>query len=331
MRILASTLYLLLSAAAVTPAGCGGSQQPAGASGVAPATLQTTVRVDRDRSWILPEATTKDLLYVAGSRDNKLVYVFTYTGGKHVGTLDGLWDPGTAMCVDASQNVWISSGNPSEMLEYAHGKSKPIATLPDNYGLAIGCSVDPTTGDLAVANIFGSGSKPYTSIIVFQNAQGNPTVYTVDNFEYVQGCAYDGSGNLFASGWVYNKGTHMAELPAGGSQFVDLRLSGSFAAGWLQWQGTYLYVGVDYSHVYRLLVSGSQVRVKGKIQLNQADKTDVFFIDGGTVIAHVAPKTGTVGFWKFPKGGNPTKILPNAPREKGPTQNGIAVSLATSK
>jgi hypothetical protein len=336
MRTFASsTLAPLLGLAAAMLTGCGGAQSAA-KSGALPPMSEKTVHHYREQSWVLPDASGKDLLYVAGSHDNTRVFVFTYPDGKHVGTLSGLWDPGTAMCVDASQNIWVSSANPGEMIEYPHGGSNPIATLTDEYGLPIGCSVDPTTGDLAVANIFGPSSKPYTSVIVYPNAQGNPTVYTVDNFEYLNGCAYDSSGNLFAIGWVYNSGTFMAELPAGGSQFQDLKVSKSIgAAGWLQWLGHYLYAGFveagSYGQIDQLSISGSKVTVKRKIVLNQANKGGIFFIDGQTVIEHVVPKYGTAGFWKFPSGGDPTKIIPNAPHEKGPIQNGIVVSKAATK
>ncbi|HEY2473871.1 MAG TPA: hypothetical protein VGI19_03625 [Candidatus Cybelea sp.] len=329
MRTPVSTRCGLLAVAAAILAGCS-SARPAAAPGMLPATAAVPVS-KRDESWMLPAATGKDLLYSAGGRDNMHVYVFTYPDGKRVGRLGGFWDPGTAMCVDSLQNVWISNGNPGEMIEYAHGGSQPLATLADAYGLPTGCSVDSTTGNLAVANEFGSSSGPYSSILVYPNGQGTPTVYTINNYEYINGCAYDGSGNLYAIGWIYNKGTHMAVLPAGGSQFKELNFTGSLTAGWLQWRGTDLYAGNYPSAVDQLAVNGSNVTVKKTITLDESKNAQDFFVNGSTIIAHVLTRYGAVGFWKLPAGGNPVKIIPDAPHEKGFIQYGVAVSLAGSR
>ncbi|MGB8908320.1 MAG: hypothetical protein WCC84_06195 [Candidatus Cybelea sp.] len=311
--------------------GCGGFQPAIGRPGPTVQGHAVQTRTDGRESWMFPGVSDEDLLYVAGSRRSNRVYVFTYPGGQHVGTLSGLANP-DAVCVDASQNVWISSdsGNPSEMIEYAHGKAKRRATLPDNYGFPAACSVDPKTGNLAVVNLFGT-----SGMIVYADAKGTPTAYSVANFEYVWGCAYDASGNLFASGEVYGSGTHVARLPAGGSQFRDLRLSKSLedTASGLKWDGNYLDLGIGVE-IYRLLISGSKATVKNTVTLLDADSEwgFNFFVDGATVVSHVEPQLGAVGLWNFPSGGYPTQIIPNAHDEKSASnENGIAVSKAMDR
>jgi len=69
----------------------------------------------------------------------------------------------TGLCVDAQGNVFVptwqgESGTRGYVYEFAHGGSTPIATLSDPGG-AFGCSVDLTTGNLAVTNNVAPGSE----------------------------------------------------------------------------------------------------------------------------------------------------------------------------
>jgi hypothetical protein len=326
MKVSVLCYSTLMSAAVAMLAACGGSQQPTIVQG----------GPSQNRAVANRGISNEDLLYVSGGRLMNRVFVFTYPSGRHVITLtkpNGLLRP-SAVCADASQNVWISRVDPSEMIEFAHGGTTPLATLPDNYGSAASCSVDPKTGNLAVANLFGANGYG-SNMIVYATAQGTPSVYSIPKFEYVWGCAYDASGDLFASGEVYNSGAAVAELPAGGSEFKDLKVSRSLenTATGLQWDGTYLDLGVD-TQIYRLLISGSRATVKKRITLLDADRewAFYFFVDGGTVISHVEPSLGAVGLWSLPSGGAPTQIIPNAPGEKnGFDEDGITVSKAVER
>ena len=65
MRSLDFSRYVLGSCAvAAMLAGCGGSQPPIGATGAMPQTSAVATHADRGKSWMLPEATSQDLLYV---------------------------------------------------------------------------------------------------------------------------------------------------------------------------------------------------------------------------------------------------------------------------
>ena len=46
-------------------AACGGSQPPIGSLGAVPETSASRIHVERDGSWMLPEAKGDDLLYVS--------------------------------------------------------------------------------------------------------------------------------------------------------------------------------------------------------------------------------------------------------------------------
>src|SRR6202034_4074319 len=65
--------YALSGCAAIAMlAGCGGSQPPTGAPGAMPQTSAMATHADRGKSWMLPEAKRKDLLYVADSENSNV-------------------------------------------------------------------------------------------------------------------------------------------------------------------------------------------------------------------------------------------------------------------
>ena len=59
-----SRCALMSCAAAAMLAGCGGSQPPIGAPGAMAQTSASAAQVERRGSWMLPEASGEDLLYV---------------------------------------------------------------------------------------------------------------------------------------------------------------------------------------------------------------------------------------------------------------------------
>jgi hypothetical protein len=96
-----------------------------------------------------PDArTVKKLLYISDLSTND-VYVYDDQSGKAVGTLTGFNEP-YGQCVDKKGDVWITNFQGKSVVEYAHGGAKPIHALNTD-GSSDGCSVDPTTGNLAVS------------------------------------------------------------------------------------------------------------------------------------------------------------------------------------
>src|SRR5579871_2767111 len=149
-------IALGLSVAILALAACnGGNPQFAGphlqmtpsfrAAGPMPS-LTKSVRAQR--SWMLPSAKSiKKLLYVAGAATST-VYVYDYKTRALVGKLTGFLQP-NGECVDAKGDIWITDWQATTTTEYAHGGTAPIATLYTQ-SEQTACSVDPTTGDLAV-------------------------------------------------------------------------------------------------------------------------------------------------------------------------------------
>jgi hypothetical protein len=164
MRLSSSVQYTLLFTTAML-AGC--SSGPGAFRGPSLATRQAAVppgvnstqvaavpqdsaQGQRRVSWMAPDAKKQDLLYISDVSDNE-VTVYSYPSGKLEGTLTGFEVP-TGLCSDKAGDVFVTDFEASEILEYAHGGTTPIATLSDPGQWPSGCSVDPMTGNLAVSN-----------------------------------------------------------------------------------------------------------------------------------------------------------------------------------
>src|SRR5580704_4384157 len=122
-------------------AGCGGTQ-----AGL-PTSLSPAAPV---QSWMASESQSGDLLYV--SIISGITNVYTYPGGRLVG---GLSNTGATygLCSNKNGNVFITTQY--AIYEYPHGMAVPIAVLTDPQGQSLGCSIDPTTGKLAVVSAAG--------------------------------------------------------------------------------------------------------------------------------------------------------------------------------
>jgi hypothetical protein len=323
MKSLGLTRYaLVIGTAAAMLAGCGGSQPPIGAPG-AMAQAPAEAHADRGKSWMLPEAKSENLLYVWNTNSDQGVYVFSYPRGKLVGTLTGFFGI-YGECVDRTGDVWITNSSPPEIIEYAHGGTYPTATLSDAGEEPGGCSIDPTTGDLAVANYYPG------NVAIYQDAQGTPIMYSDPDISGYIHCAYDSNGNLFADGGADGIGI-IAELPKGASGMETVTLSEDIIPFSMQWDGTYLAtVALDYHPprddggvtrgpvlVDRVSVYGSSGTVVSTTQLksprDRNSSYGQYTIDGGTIVGpdrygHAGDRLPIL-FWHYPGGGKPFKVI----------------------
>jgi len=309
MHTLRRRLYPLAVCGSVAIiAGCGG-----GAPYTAPAAAAARVVLQTARSWILPEAKSADLLYVSNYK-NGTVGVYSYPGGTLVGTLAGLKMP-QGECADASGDVFITTKR--RILEYAHGGTEPIATLTDSVYFPLACSVDPSTGNLAVSNLDSRKRGGAGSIAIYRNAQGKPQNY--EGLQYYISCAYDDNGNLFADGEA-NSDEILTELPKSGATFKTIRFR-LYGLGDIQWDGKYLANEIGEtgsSSISRLHISDFRARVAGTTTLDRAG--NAFIIDRMRVILAVS---GGVDFFEYPSGKGPTKMIGDANGA-----NGVVISDA---
>jgi hypothetical protein len=322
----------LVSFLAVSLAGCG--KPSALSTGVAEAYQSRTAATTTKgvATWMLSEAQSEDLLYVSSSlgTSNWVVLALTYPQGKLVGTLTGFTQP-KGICTDKKGNVFVANSGQQNIIEYAHAGTKPIATLGNTGGYPIGCAVDPTTGNLAVAI-----ENP--TVVVYKKARGFPTAYNdpeIGGFFY---CTYDASGNLFADGQGRRVPAVIDELVRGGKTLRELSLNTTInAGGGIQWAGKYLVVedprgreehGADGpTSIDQFKIFGSTgVLVKtielsdGKNDRNPGTGTE-FWIEGSFIVSPRTRKHG-VDMWRYPAGGNPVARFHDA------FPYAVAISLA---
>jgi hypothetical protein len=310
-------LLLLAIAAGTVPAGC--AQSPtSGVSAMIPNAGITKSRIARYHSWMLPGTSQSDLMYVADTADNR-VDVFTYPAGQPAGSLTGF--QGLAyMCVDKKGNIFIPSYGLGKIFVYAHGATSPTRTLLDSRAIPYSCSVDPKTGDLAVANYLLSNSTA-GNVVIYRHAKGPPfdeQPYGISN-EYF--CAYDDSGDLFIlGGGQVGSASYfeLEELKPGARLFgvVTLEKIPAYPNG-LQWNSPYLALGTGTiagpstgdTYIYHVQISHFYGKTIGTTQLQEGGPTANFFIDGSTILVSGGESQPNVSLFAYPNGGAPTQTL----------------------
>jgi WD40 repeat protein len=252
---------------------------------------------------------------------NPEVSVYSYPGGKRAGTLDGISNP-VALCSDTSGNVWVidfDSRNRSTLLKYAHGGSEPIASLHLN-GRGDACSVDPSTGNLAVGTLS-------SRIAVWTNGQGSPAMYSTHAFFHaVRTVAYDGNGNLYMRS--FNRGEPAAWLPKGAPAAIEFHITklGSYA-----WDGRYLVIGPANSYagpLTRYKLHGGSGKVVGNVSVDDcaADYEPSFsIVDSDLVVSCGLDETNSLNYYRYPKGGKPITHF------NAGASGSVAISVAPSE
>jgi hypothetical protein len=294
--------------------GCGVPQSIVGTAGSLPPVAHD--RHTRGGSWMSPEAKRQRLLYVSDSKANA-VYVFTYPKGTPAGTLTGFDEP-WGMCSDRSGDVFVADVWNFRLVEYAHGGTTPIATLTDDDGHPTNCSVDPSTGNLAVVYYFLNDPSRSTEIGVYANARGTPQRYTGSKLaDGMWACTYDDRGNLFVNGTYGYISTNvgLAELPRGHGKLIDIALGTHIAyLSGVQWTGKYLAMAEQSGSrgypatIYQLSVSGTNAAQVGATELYHTQGVEQFWVEGDKVTAPSEDNAG-VRFYPYPAGGQPTKTL----------------------
>lgn len=284
------------------------------------------------RSWMLPEAKRDDLLYatdVAG-----FVHVFSYPAGKEVGTIALGGEP-MGMCVDKAGDVWATRFRMrynSSVVEYAHGGTTIIGSVSTYPYSPWSCSVDPTTGNLAVTNT-------ESGIGVYAHAAGNPTLYTVQGDDYgFTFCTYDESGNLYATAPYSN----IAELPKGSSEMANMQLGFSINPWSIQWDEQDKYLAVagfrqkgQPTPIYHVSVSGTTGSLVGTTLLRRSKNfyPPQYWIEGAKVLGATLGDgpygqiEDRIESWPYSAGGRPRQFAQVA-KDNHPDIYGIIVSRA---
>ena len=328
----------LLLVATTLLQGCGASQAPIG---IPSATQQTGTRAAHaspSTSWMAAEASSKNLLYVSDGDSN--VDVYSYPEAKVEGTLTSFVSP-RGLCVDKAGNVFVANSGEYNILEYAHGGKTPIKTISDTGYFPNGCSVDPTTGNLAVSNVCEASGNDCIgpgNLALYKKAKGTPTYFADGSIARMFHCDYDNSGNIFVDGQTGDlTGFQLAELKNGKSAFINIRVNHMiYWPGGVQWDGKYVAVGDEdaggnkfTSVIYRVQVKGPKGTVVSTMRLQGSGEVLQFWIQGSKLIGP-DPRTPTtlsdIRIWNYPAGGPPTKIITAGMNGKLPS--GATVSLS---
>lgn len=312
--------YALSCAIFAMLAACGGSQLPISAPGAIPQSAARpgiSAQRNADRSWMAPDAATQDLLYAGTVRS---VTIYSYPQGKLVGKLNGFYDVGS-VCADTNGHVFVTNFAFGNVYEYAHGSKKRLRTLKTPAGgQPLGCAVDATTGNLAVA-IYQHTSTGRGSVEIYAKARGKPHTYQSSAFEKYYYCGYDRNGNLFVDGLSYPRSGDfvLGELPKGASQIKTITVNQYIGwPGGVQWEKHLAVTDPTAPAIYRFAINGRHGSRIGTTPLggNPADFFGESWIQGNTVLApalfcgkkHTLP---CIPFYVFPKGGKPFKSIPH--------------------
>jgi len=303
-------------------AGCGQAQT--GGPGMMPQGAAPAGHPTHGKSWMLPEAKAEDLLYVA---EDSGVAIFSYPGIVPVGRISLPDDYTGHTCSDNDGDVFVPFFNfntsTKGIYEYAHAGTSPINTLDDAGYSPEGCSVDAVTGNLAVTNSYDMSGYLFGNLAIYQNAQGDPVIYSDPAMRFYSEPAYDNQGNLFITGFGNPPSVlfTLAELPRGVNTFTNLSIDQSYfeyKPGFMQWDGKYLAIGTgkndqDYAPdlIRQVEVSGSEAQVVGTIGFKTWKTEDQeFWLQKGALISAEGGRNGHIkrlAIWSYPKGGRPIK------------------------
>src|SRR5580692_10522253 len=173
---------------------CNGAAGPSGAPSAPPG----------GSSWVHSDAKKQRLMYVSdpGTGD---VYIYQVSNDALVGTLTGFGNQLSGMCVADGQAI----------LEFAHGGTQVIGEFSPGGGVTGSCSVDPSTGNVAMGVIY-YGSAP--GFVYICPAGKGCTQYNPHILSYVDFVSYNKNGLLYADGANDGRsGFAMAQFYSGNS------------------------------------------------------------------------------------------------------------------
>ena len=365
MKIARPVFYAVgLSVVIGALAGCGGQTQPTSfsAGGLAGASLRVPsgldaiaavkampLHVDHRKSWVSPEvARLPRILFVSDDSTND-VLLFSLPDLRLRGTLTGFEMP-QGLCSDTSGNIWVTNFGTLTVIELSRSGTV-INVLIDPDGYPVACAVDPTSGDLAVANLYNKYLSGSGEVEIYRAGGGTPTSlanpdqYYYNQVGYVTGSGSGNSdghaevapGNLFVDGRTYSGSFILSELPAGSAAFHTVTLSGGtiYFPGMVQWYspGNYLALGdqlcgdVPASCIYHVKISGNMGKIKGHTSLLNYLGGSVCDMVQGVIGAHglsyvaggdyeaCGYANSSVNRWAYPAGGTPTNFNDSAVTE----------------
>lgn len=273
--------------------------------------IATVRRAIHVKSRIDPAAAKGRLLYVADPEANA-VLIYTYPQLSGAGEISG-FSSVNGVCTDRQGYVWILDTSDVAAWEFAHGGTAPINYVqPGDYngnpGVGNGCSIDPKSGNLAVA---GSGA----GITVFLNGQETPhdTYWDYDffGFNYI---GYDGAGDLYADG-ILNSSFQfgLVELVKGSLSLDAIAVTGATirSPGGIQWDAKYLDVADGASGTIYQTSSQSSggLAVVGSVETAAPCQGQFYILASHKRVIVTDPCNKQSEIYAYPGGGTPIKTI----------------------
>ncbi len=274
---------------------------------------QLPVRHDNARSHLNAGATSSKLLYVSDAATDD-VQIFSYPQGVPVGTLTGFNQP-QGECVDGKGDVFVANTLASNILEFAHGGTTPIATFSDPGQFPVACAISSLTGDVAVSNAFDSTFST-SSVSVFNPAVGKLKTFANPLFFESYFLSYDNQNDLYVDG-IVNGGYFtfgLAELKRGSTTFSPVSLDTTINfPGDVVWSKENLAVGdQEYmpteSAVYQFALGASSGSLLGTTVLNGSCDVVGFYVLKSILTGADACKPGASEY-AYPAGGARKKLV----------------------
>jgi hypothetical protein len=297
-------------AAATLLAGCGGSQSLNSPPVAMPQSQSITTHAVPGSLSMSPDFKSADLLYVTDVATQKLD-VLSYPQGVFLGTFSsGLLSP-AGECVDSAGDVYVANKGMHNVLIYDRGSFGPPTAVKDPGYQPEDCSIDPTTGDLAVSNSSTPDSGP-GSVALYTNFFDHPKIFKDPSIDFFAYCGYDGKGNLFVNG--NGKGGSavvLAELAKGSRALVNITVDRTLGSlpGPVKWDGGHIALDDPANRVmYQLEISGTHAKVVGSTTFKDpAPLFDFSIVQSGKGRVLIGPATGGSGdvlYWNYPAGGS---------------------------
>jgi hypothetical protein len=254
-----------------------------------------------------PDARNRDLIYVVETESN--IYIYSYPRGRIEGVIGDLAEA-SAECVDKSGDVFVADYLDHVVLEYRHGAISPTRTYDDEGYNPDGCSIDPTTGDLAVANSHAVSSSSSGNIAIYKPPGKKPVAQLSDpHIASMRSCTYDASGNLYVDGL---EGSNFAfgVLRSGHHFILGVALTPTvYEPGEIHWDGKHLAVADRGSNTidrYAMSASSRSGKEVGTTVLDDGS-IESFWVQPPNVLT--AESTTALGIWRYPGGGAPFKSI----------------------
>lgn len=265
------------------------------------------------RARVARPAVSKDILLYATDPNDNLVYMISLPTGKLVGKLTGFNQP-INDCSDTAGNVYIVDSQDHQLRAYKHGAKSPFRVLSVGENIPIGCAVDPTTGNLAVASCCG---RSHGSVAVFTKAQGHPKYYVDPSYDDYQTCTYDGSGNLFVNALSgVGSNFNVVELPRGKGTFVAVTLRPPvYGAPSLAWDGSSLAIANQKPPaIYQYAINGTRGVRTHTTKLSGGEPLFAFYVRSNgrsrTLYATINNNNVlSINVYNYPKGGQALQKL----------------------